>query len=522
MTVTPLAAQELVQLKALLDQAVTAAKSGAAVQRLTAVVLLDAVNERVMHVVATPLGAVIPERATFDQAAEKIAGPLGNTWNRAGWQDVRRLHRVRNLAQHEGLAADRDLLPAWTAATVLFTRTLVELVYGVNLDEVTVADAVRDPEIAGSLRSAETALAVEDAPTAVRAAGEAFFGARRKWLSRRPGREPFAFHRIGGSTSFNDPLRGVADALKEIVESDAVSAFATDPAEHLWFRSIIADRMTPPTEAEAQRAVAFAFWWIVRWEAFSATYPVDRRQAQQQALRRTRRSPEDVARVEGVQVRLYDGGPGRAKFGLVDVPPDELFDDWARAVAARLADVTGAAHPHVESSGTLTVTVTAEADYVALALSVAAAVALAEEDVRVSQAAAAQQRAAHKRLDEEYRGRLREHQLPEWVVDVGLSLSRSAGPDLVRALTLRIAPDFAPAELHTFLREHDATEAYYGAINGDHLLTPVLGPERLASLLWEADAAVRPVVEERVNAVEQRQRAERTARDAIVEALRRG
>ncbi len=73
MSVPVQAAGDLVQLKALLDQAVAAAGSGAPLQRLTAVVLLDAVNERALHVAAPAVGVTPRERDSLDSVAQAVA-----------------------------------------------------------------------------------------------------------------------------------------------------------------------------------------------------------------------------------------------------------------------------------------------------------------------------------------------------------------------------------------------------------------------------------------------------------------
>ena len=56
---SPLDTVSLVQLRALLDQARSVSRTVSRATRLVAVVLLDAVNERAMHVVATSRGIAI-------------------------------------------------------------------------------------------------------------------------------------------------------------------------------------------------------------------------------------------------------------------------------------------------------------------------------------------------------------------------------------------------------------------------------------------------------------------------------
>jgi len=135
------------------------------------------------------------------------------------------------------------------------------LSHGVDLDEVTLADAVADSEIAGFLRRADAALAQGEPQAAVAAAADAFDRARRRWLSARPGSGAFGPLRPAAICA-DDEFRDINAELRSLAEASAVAAFAPDLAEYLWFREIAAERFTPPTPAEAQRAVAFSLWAI--------------------------------------------------------------------------------------------------------------------------------------------------------------------------------------------------------------------------------------------------------------------
>lgn len=478
-------------------------------QRLTAVVLLDAVNERAMHVASGDLPVEFTQRDNFESIASKLVGALGDRWRREGWQDVRRLHRVRNLAQHEGLAADRDLLPAWAAATGLFTRSLIGVVYDVNLDDVTLADAIDDQPIADLIRRAELKLGDEDPKGAIEAAWAAFELGRTTWLQGRPMAQAHAMNNLHRAGMQGDRLfKDIEEELQGLRDAAAVEAFATEPAEYLWFRSIsYRHRVTPPTLGDAQRAVAFAFWWLVRWEAFRATYVPDRRDLHLRSQRRVRTSATR-ARIGEVTVRArHVEGFHDVRFALVDVPDDDAFPLWSDALKKRLVDAVGEKNAYVELDGSVGVVVANDANPDAVTAAVDEALAAVEQDVIDAQRAAAVAAAAEQEADQEYRQTLQPVHLPPWVLDVGISYDGVNGPREA-CILLRLARSPAPAKLHEFIRKHpDVTMCYLG-LRGTAVL-PVLPAERLAEVLWEAERALRPELDEKA--------AETAARDRAVQ-----
>src|SRR5687768_13127119 len=108
---TPTTAVAVTLLRSLLERAIQEGQSGAPLARLTAVILLDGANERAMHIAATAASVDVGEYDKFEVVYSKIVGAIGSSWDRSAWPDVRQLHRVRNLAQHLGVNADRDNLP---------------------------------------------------------------------------------------------------------------------------------------------------------------------------------------------------------------------------------------------------------------------------------------------------------------------------------------------------------------------------------------------------------------------------
>ena len=510
---SPTSAESLVHLKTLLDQAISGVGTGGRLRTLTAVVLLDAANERAMHIAAHATGAEIRARTTFEEVAKVIIDSIGDRWPGDRWLAVRQLHRVRNIAQHEGVPADPDMLAGWAAATQQFVRSVVAAVFDVDLDEVTLADAIQAEDVAAHVRDAEVALAAGDAQRAVEAAKAAFDLARQRWLGLRPGRDiarpPIRW--VTGERGSGD--RWIEGAIQSLADASAVGVFAADPAEYLWFRSVALDRDVPPNLDEAYRAVGFVFWWVVRWDAFQATFVPDRRAAH---LRQSRNVRTDASRasVESVELR-GERDEYRADLKIRDVPTEEDFSRWSRLVGDLVRDGLDGKWCYVQDDGTLSIPVPHDADVGDIARVVDWALTEAERAVveeRETEARVAREAAA---ASQRFRDEVSGVSCPEWVdaVDLERDGSSRGTPRIVLRLNSTFASEHDVCE---FLRARDDVESCYPTRDAV-VLMPVLAPEHLARLLNEADVALRPAVEEAV----QRHTAEAVEREQLTAALRR-
>jgi hypothetical protein len=260
---TPLDALALVQLRSLRDEARRASQRLAPATRLFAVVLLDAVNESTMNMVATSLDIDYDNRQNFDGLKSRIQQELGQRWTivSSTWRDVLRLHQSRNLAQHRGISPDKEAIPGWSeVATESFALTLVRIAFGVNLDEVRLSDAIADAKLRDLLQEAETDLAEGRFAASARKTFEAFHSASERWRrqsQKRPAlapRKPIRFD-FDESNSMK-----YLESLAQLGADAAVyQIFSSSPSEYVWFRKLQGDRPEALDEDEVRRALGFVF-----------------------------------------------------------------------------------------------------------------------------------------------------------------------------------------------------------------------------------------------------------------------
>ncbi|MDX3313969.1 hypothetical protein P1S61_33875 [Streptomyces sp. ME08-AFT2] len=339
MTAAPLSPEtvtNLVQLRTLLASADQASLSTSLVTRPMAVVLLDAVNERVTHFAATFLNLTIPNKAGFEQLMEIVKGNLGGRWTTATWPEIRRLHRTRNLIQHEGLEVDQKNVSVWAAATSSYTRSLVSAVWDVDINEVTLSQAIRDSDIRNLLEESEKEISAGSPFTSLRNSAKAFESAYDSWRKTYRRRTPF--HRKPMSHDIIDTkgFKYLEHEISEVNEAAVAIALSGNPGEYVWFRDITShvEDMRIATLDEAQRALGFVFGWVIRWEAFRESFIPNRRMEREKEKRRVR-SSNTPARVYAVSVSNSDDR-FEIVINLADVPPDQEFDAWRQKLTQLL------------------------------------------------------------------------------------------------------------------------------------------------------------------------------------------
>jgi hypothetical protein len=481
MTMTRHAAGDLVQLRALLDQALAAVRSDAPLARVTAVVLLDAVNERAMHIAAGAAGAHLSENDKFEQSFNKLSAALGTKWSRDGWGDVRRLHRSRNLAQHEGMPPDRDSVAGWAAATETFASAVVEAACGVQLNDLVLSDALRDPDASSAFRRGEEALRERQPEQAFDAAVEAFNVGRLKWLRQKPlhgyRSKPFRLDVIDSGV-----WEYIEQELEALQDLAIVGAFVADPGDYLWFSDMMRSRrQVTPTVDEAQRALSFVFWWLVRWEAFSQSYIPDRRAHELRQRREIRpANHRGPASISDVAVRHLWEDRWEVRLRLRDLPAEPEFGAWQEHVAARLREV--ADHPYVEEDGVLVLQIPASADHDAVRAAIESALRDAEQDVVDRQLAAQHARVAREAEAAQYAQGLLALPglLPTWITEAKLDTDQGVISGGIRQSRLRLtlsqqAQD-AAGEVAALLREVDVVQQCYQGGGRTLHIEPELGP----------------------------------------------
>lgn len=322
--------------RAMLEGAERAVANRSPVDGITPTVLLDATVERAAHFVAASLGIHVGPRDGGEELVPKISAQLGGVWAPRMLPEIKLLHRARNAAQHEGLSPDPARLPSWSLAVDAFVRSIVDAQFGVDLERVALSDAISDAHFrdraitaAGYLASGEYALSVRESRGVVAEAGarwQLLHGSRRATTSASP---PAVARLLGG-----DLLRGEVERLATLTD---LTAFARDAADAAWFDALagVPDPLLDLDDAE--RALGFATWWLIGFEAASSTWVADRQHRRNIALRAVRDS-ERPARIDTVvSLRPAVFGEGwDLTVRLADLPSDESWRDWTESVVSLL------------------------------------------------------------------------------------------------------------------------------------------------------------------------------------------
>lgn len=295
---TPPPVTDLVALRLMLDDALRTARGASRYRYGTAAVALDGVVERAAHLAAAARGAKVPARADLFALIDLSISDLGSNWETGSFMPaVRKLHRARNAAQHEGLEPNPDDLPDWQVAVKDFVVSLTLAQFGLDASGVALSDAISDEGFAATMREAETALAADDRVAAVTAARQLYSNAVRAWVRLRTTPSPFSEAGDGKA------VKAAKLRIDKLEQREVAVAFAADVSEAHWF--LDTQRSTPEhlEDWEVERIVAFVFSWVVGFEALRRGWAPRRHQRALEATRRVRRGrgPAVVLDVAGVQ-----------------------------------------------------------------------------------------------------------------------------------------------------------------------------------------------------------------------------
>ena len=272
---------------------------------------------------------------------------LGERWKLQGWPGVEQLHRARNDAQHAAVATDPIQLPQWRDAAWAFIDSLCEASFERSLNDIVLADAVRDPSLHDLLRRSEEAL-IEDPLVAFTLAIAAFRQARESWrVQRKP--EQFALS-PAGTLVMADPTAAVRSDLQALDDFLEVQMFANDAGEYIWLRRAREEQETAgwmPTLEDSRRALLFAASWIVRWEIFDLGYPLDRWEAHRESIQPPIIGGSGKPLVWFKEASLTDEAPGQPARCVMQIQlanvPDRGRDPWGPILERALADAAAEA-----------------------------------------------------------------------------------------------------------------------------------------------------------------------------------
>ena len=269
----PGAISSLIRLRSMLARAMRDSEDPAEIGRHVTIVTLDAAVENAMRISAHHRGIPIRPDASFHDTLHKLQSAQ-LPWQPTGVRGVLELHAARNLAQHVGILPDRERAGGWAVEAEELIRGLVNAAFGTELDEVLLANAIRDPELRDLIARAEQALVTGDPASAFRLADTAFCNVRQRWHDRRQEINPQTRRVMNTLDGDPDPT-----SLNGAVDHQEVQVFATDMAPYtqlLVTRRHLSFGGPAPDVDEARSALIFVFDWILRWELFEAGYPADR------------------------------------------------------------------------------------------------------------------------------------------------------------------------------------------------------------------------------------------------------
>lgn len=509
--------RHLLELRSMLGDATHWASHAGPLQLTTAIVLLDGVVERAMHLAATSRGLHPTHSTDFRTLYSQVNGALTG-WRPARWRDVLQLHLARNSAQHHGLTPDPAHIGPWVNATGAFVRRLVDAAFDLDLDRVALSDAVSDDELRSRLAVATAALNGGAAEGSVRFSMDTVDIAEKRWaaLLRNPraqrvsavgGFTPLGTGRFRLDGSPRDPVEKVQADVEDLTREVRLSTFAQDPADVAWFARLRVEAEHVDLD-DAARALAFATSWVLGYEAAVVGFTHDRRD---RADRRARRERDDGGGPASLG-QLLDVAQTLRGTSLTirinDVPGPELFDAW-RITANRLwADLDDAV-PHrgeILPDGTVQLEVKDGATAQALQV-LADALIHADAQLEADHASDAQQQARIEQARNEFDGSMSAlGALPEWVASVDLEPMGLEGSGVsihvVKAYEWLAGwhPRADAPDLRSLLGEDPRVETTAITDLGWLQITPTLAPSDVHELLW----AVAPAICEYTTLVAQR------------------
>jgi len=266
--------ERLVYLRLMLREAQNRAQDRTHAGRHSAAIQLDGVCEHAMMLAVGHLQET-PGRS-FHANYDLLRNRLGAAWSADGWSGINRLHGTRTEAQHRGTVPDHAEFTRWSADAERFVNSLVAGAFDVDLQSVSTAQAVQIAELRTALEMAENQLAAGKYNESLASSCKALNDARSRWRAERSDAVGSGKSRLMQMHDLTaDYVRDAMDRMEDLVE---VGTFASDLGEYVWLKSVDRHRWDeiPVDRVDAERAFAFVVGWVLRWEAFSHRYTVDR------------------------------------------------------------------------------------------------------------------------------------------------------------------------------------------------------------------------------------------------------
>lgn len=528
--------EQLISLRIALTEAVSNAKRAGRYQRGAVIVALDATVERASSIVATTRGITIPKNGALDDLISKLKQDFGSEWVPRVLPDIRHLRRARNAAQHEGLEPDREQLPRWASATETYVHSLIAAQYKVDVRRIVLADAVQDIELRGMIGRAEVAREQNDYRASVDECSSAYEEARSRWngfqRNHRVKRSPF------NTQIFDRKSFEYLDSRVTIIEQvEAASSFSSSPAEAEWFVRTIAEQGDVFDAEDADRALSFAFQWVVEFERAAEAWTPDRYHRAALAQRKVREAPVP-AHIGGCSSVDVQDDTVVAELLLANVPPEDQYEQWRARLHELLTSET--TWWMISDAGMVTLTKTLNGTTDLSPEITALKTALQQVHSEIPEALKEVTHAAEKAEARSVAftavvDSIR-HQLPAWVSNIEWASSEEGPPDSIRdqmiLTTIHEVDDLrfdagtagtmfeGRLSLRDIIRQHENVDQCYHPMTLDGLgVEPVLQAADLLQMLADVDHLVVRQLEASKHERAQHEATVTGARKSILDAI---
>lgn len=331
---------ELIKLRHMLNEGLTRSRSISDLAHSMAIIILDAANEKAIYTGLTMYGLKATQHLEQNGPLlfDKILSKKGQSWDHVpGWRNVKHLHRARNAAQHEGIPPHADVVNLGRMASEKFIPFIIRILFGVELSDVSLSQAIKNSEYQSLIESAERHLGLDDPKESFDCSVRALKMARTAW-SRRVKADQHNF--LPRKPSTLEIVDGTSFSYLESLALEAGSptlAFATSTSESIWADHMIKVSPSQVGIDEAGRMLAFAFWWIIESESFEMIYAPERRRTYMANQRKVRTREDLQPRIGDVSVKQV-GRTVSFVLHLVNVPGVETFERWQGFVNDRFRD----------------------------------------------------------------------------------------------------------------------------------------------------------------------------------------
>ncbi|AUI52925.1 hypothetical protein SAMN04489742_3641 [Arthrobacter crystallopoietes] len=292
-------------------------------------------------------------------------------------------------------------------------------------------------------------------------------------------------------------------------------AFSIDAAEVEWFLSTIAEQGDVLNAEDSERALSFAYEWIIEYERATQSWTPNRRHRADVEARLVR-SADGPAHIEDcVKVDLQSERV-RAVFRIADVPDELEYPTWAQTVREILPanshendywwSVSNSGTVEIEKKAERTVDFSTEIDKLSSALQEAHGVLKENLQATSEKEEAKQQR--HTKFAKSIEN-IR-HDFPDWVMHLEWS-NGSPAPDGTQQMILTVSDEVKNLrfgertegsffddrkQLTDVIRDHELVTQCYGLGEANEWgLMPVLEAPQLMRMLQETDLIVRNQLE---------------------------